>query len=114
MSELERSKYFMFPSGKPGSIKSFKSAMTSGPAGNIEMRPVLRRYVAYLANCGHDTDETPNRTRTDAREAFSERDEDELGRDDSPASTCRDSLDPPMATMNTRRFVCPSVNFVRD
>ncbi|CAE6454354.1 unnamed protein product [Rhizoctonia solani] len=60
MSELERSKTSMFSPAKAGSIKSFRTMITnsSAPRG---MRPVMKR------------------TRTDAREVFQERDEDEQG-----------------------------------
>jgi hypothetical protein len=84
MSELDRSKHFI-PSAKPHSIKSFKSMMTGGSTGPIEMRPSLRRCVSILvAHILEAIDEAPVRTRTDAHGIF-ERDEDEI----SPISGSR-------------------------
>ncbi|CAE6523048.1 unnamed protein product [Rhizoctonia solani] len=59
VSELERSKLSMFSPAKAGSIKSFRTMITNSSVGPREMRPIARR------------------TRTDAREVFQERDEDE-------------------------------------
>ena len=51
-----------------------------------------------------------NRTQTEAPGALHERDEDESGPDGSPSSTCRDTLDPPMAAKNMRRLVHININ----
>ncbi|KAG8796763.1 hypothetical protein FRC12_000013 [Ceratobasidium sp. 428] len=85
MSELGRSKYFMFPSAKPGSIKSFKAAMSGETASPLEMRPVLRR------------------TRTDAREAFAERDEDETSPISGSRTSDQDIFEWTVAHRNARR-----------
>ncbi|CAE6519259.1 unnamed protein product [Rhizoctonia solani] len=61
VSELERSKISMFSPAKAGSIKSFRTMITNSSAGPRGMRPTMKR------------------TRTDAREVFQERDEDEQG-----------------------------------
>ncbi|CAE6455612.1 unnamed protein product [Rhizoctonia solani] len=61
VSELERSRLSMFSPAKAGSIKSFRTMITNSSAGARGMRPVIKR------------------TRTDAREVFQERDEDEQG-----------------------------------
>ncbi|QRV87616.1 reovirus sigma C capsid domain protein [Ceratobasidium sp. AG-Ba] len=69
MSELSRTnKRLSFPSAKSGSLKSFQAAMAAQAMGHIEMRPRLRR------------------TRTDARDVFMERDEDEMSPVSGPKS----------------------------
>ncbi|KAG9127592.1 hypothetical protein FRC07_011910 [Ceratobasidium sp. 392] len=85
MSELSRNKYLMFPSAKPGSIKSFKAAMSGEAIAPMEMRPVLRR------------------TRTDARDAFVERDEDETSPVSGSRSSGQDLFDSTTARRNARR-----------
>ncbi|KAG8721487.1 hypothetical protein FRC08_012620 [Ceratobasidium sp. 394] len=85
MSELGRSKYFIFPPTKPGSIKSFKAAMSAEAMGPIEMRPVLKR------------------TRTDTRDVFVERDEDEMSPVSGPRSPSQNPFESAAAYRNARR-----------
>ncbi|KAG9103151.1 hypothetical protein FRC06_000099 [Ceratobasidium sp. 370] len=105
MSELGRSKYFIFPSAKPGSVKSFKAAMSAEAMGPIEMRPVLKRYARYAGNwfVHKLTGRAFGRTRTDTRGVFAERDEDEMSPISGPRSPGQDPFESATAYRNARR-----------
>ncbi|KAH7343828.1 hypothetical protein B0J17DRAFT_644135 [Rhizoctonia solani] len=83
VSELERSRLSMFSPAKAGSIKSFRTMITNSSTGARGMRPVIKR------------------TRTDAREVFQERDEDEQG----PAACLRSPVEEVFAAAAEARCI---------